>query len=177
MPVRRLSSALMILFAVSLLGCADHVALTDPELDVHRAALLLGEEPADALGVIDIRETLSGSGDVVIVGQIGGVANPWTKNEASFVIVDATFLMDVDDHDHHHDGDCEGCPYCSKKKQNEVEAMALIELVDPAGQVIACDARRLFDLRESQTVVAKGRATVDEFGNLIVAANGLYIRR
>jgi hypothetical protein len=143
----------------------------ESEMAAARAQFLLAEEPADAQGVLDLRETGT-TGDVVVVGCIGGVAEPWSKGQALFVISDPTAGGD----DGHICTD-DGCPFCAKKKLAENEAIAVVQFVDAQGRVLPLDARALFDLQVQQTVVVRGHARFDELGSLILSANGLYIRR
>ncbi len=51
---------------------------------------LLASEPEEAVDVIKARETAKDQDDVVIVGRIGGSANPWVDGRAAFSIVDAS---------------------------------------------------------------------------------------
>ncbi len=43
--------------------------------------------------------------------------------------------------------------------------------------ILNINTQRLFELKTHQIVVVRGRARTNELGNLIVAANGLYVRR
>jgi hypothetical protein len=143
----------------------------ETEMASARARFLLAEEPADALGVLDVREAAT-TGEVVVVGQVGGVPEPWSKGQAVFIIIDPAAGED----DGHLCSD-PGCPFCANKKQAENEAIAVVQFVDDRGKVLPLDARELFGLEVQQTVVVRGRANVDELGSLILSANGLYIRR
>jgi hypothetical protein len=141
------------------------------EMAAARAQFLLAEEPADAQGVLDLRDAGT-TGDVVVVGRVGGVSQPWSKGQALFIISDPTAGDDGG-----HVCIDEGCPFCANKKQAENEAIAVVQFVDAQGRVLPLDARELFDLQTQQTVVVRGRAKIDELGSLILSANGLYIRR
>ena len=121
------------------------------------------------------REGLVGEKEIVVLGTIGGVADPWEKGRAAFMIADPS-TASVEDEDAHVCTD-ESCPFCAKNKTPESEMLALVRFVDERGQVIAVDARELFGLRADDLVVVRGRARVDELGYLVVVADGLYIRR
>ena len=43
--------------------------------------------------------------------------------------------------------------------------------------MLAADARRLFGVKELQTVVVRGTATKDDNGNLVVVSTGLFITK
>jgi hypothetical protein len=157
------------LLSLSLLvaGCGGAQA----QFDAARARYLLVEEPAEPVGILELRESAV-TGDVVVVGRVGGVSQPWSKGQAAFIISDPTAGGD----DGHVCTD-EGCPFCAKKKQAETDAIAVVQFVDEQGRILPLDARELFQLKSDQTIVVQGRATVDALGSLILSANGLYIRR
>lgn len=149
------------------LGCGTH----NTELDTQRAKYLLADEPPGAVGVLDLRESISGDQQVVVVGQIGGIADPWSRGQASFVIMDPVALMEGEGHSENCD-----CPFCHKSSE-ETEGLALVQFVDDSGEVLSVDAQRLFCVSKDQMVVVQGRAKLDQLGHLVVAAHGLYIRR
>lgn len=151
-------------------GCGDSEA-DEALLSAHRSQYLLAEEPLGAETVLDIRERLAEqtAGDVVIVGLIGGMDDPWAADEAAFVIADPFIMAEG-----HHE--CEGCAFCTQNK-NTSEALALVQFVGDDGKPLPVDSRRLFQLSENQTVVVRGKASLSPAGLMIVSADGLYIRR
>lgn len=180
---------------LGMVGCSK--TTIDPQLAAElRAKYVLSAEPADATGVLDLREVLKDPQDVVLIGQIGGIDNPWTRGQASFVITDPSLAAIVeDDHDHKdhkdhkvgekeahkHDHNAPGhdpatCPFCSKG-YDPTKALALVQFVDDAGKVLPVDARELFQLEKEQLVVIQGRAQQDPAGYLVVSAKGLFVRR
>jgi len=48
--------------------------------------------------------------------------------------------------------------------------------VDEQGQRLPIDARKLLGVKENQLVVVRGRPKIDEFGGLVVSADGIYLR-
>lgn len=141
------------------------------QLDTQRAKYLLADEPPGAVGILDLRESISGDQRVVLVGQIGGITDPWSRGQASFVIVDPVALMEGEGHSQ----DCD-CPFC-RQSSEETEGLALVQFVDDSGEVLSVDAQRLFGVSQDQMVVVQGRAKLDQLGHLVVAAHGLYVRR
>jgi hypothetical protein len=145
------------------------------------AADLATAEPADAAQV---------PAEVVVVGRIGGVPNPWKQaqpdypwsaSQAQFVIADAAAATEVEEHSHaghahedpHHD-----CPFCAEAANSNV--VAVVRFTDSDGKVIPVDARQLFELEGDETVVVRGKAHLlgdSKDGVLMVDANGLYVRR
>jgi hypothetical protein len=178
---------LLLLSAASLAaGCGHSADALGPEAMACREKFLLAEEPADVQGVLDARESLTalksgspGSADagypVAVVGQIGGVPDPWTKGQAAFMMIDPAAAASAGEH-HHPDGCSEDCPFCSKNEHG-TEQLAMVQFVDETGRVLPHDARRLFDLAPGQTVVVHGRAHIDDLGYLVITASGLYVRR
>ncbi|MDP6554628.1 MAG: hypothetical protein QGF59_06930 [Pirellulaceae bacterium] len=74
-----------------LSGCAQEGPATSTPsglVTVDGSKYLLGSEPESASGVIKVRDEAKDQDDVVIVGRIGGSANPWIDGRAAFSIVD-----------------------------------------------------------------------------------------
>lgn len=89
---------------------------------------------------------------------------------AAFTIVDLKIPYCAED---------EGCPtpwdYCCT--QNDVkDNIATIMLVDADGNPVSEDARKLLGVKELSVVVAQGKATRDDAGNLSIAATSVFIR-
>jgi hypothetical protein len=152
----------------SALGCG--AAKVDPQLTEHRQRLILAEEPSGAMGVLDARESAALEADITLVGQIGGSTSPWSPGQASFVMIDPAAAAEG----HEHCG--EDCPFCKHKSDGQ-DALALVQFQDEQGSVLPIDARELFQLHDQDTVVVRGRAHINEFGLLVVAASGIYLRR
>ena len=93
---------------------------------------------------------------------------------ALFLVADPSLAVGSDDHAH----ECgDGCPFCVKKREDQTEALAVVEFVDDAGKVLPYDVRQLFGVAENQIVVVRGQPRIDDLGGLIISARGLYIRR
>jgi hypothetical protein len=172
MKVSAASLLLALVLAALSIGCGGSPAAPAPDLAAERARLLLAEEPEGVLPVLAVRDVLAQQSEVVVVGRIGGMANPWDEGRASFVITDPS----VDAAEGHECTDA-GCAFCKHKNETASDALAVVQFVDPAGNVLPIDARQLFDVAADQMVVVRGRAKVDALGHLVLAADGLYIRR
>ncbi len=162
-----LSRIQLTFIALFLAGCN-----TAADVAEQRQKYLLNEEPAAVVSITDLVTPIPDTMDVALVGKIGGVSEPWTKGRAEFVIVDPVVLMEEEQH-----GDGCDCHFCQDEKGSTLLGRALVRFVDESGEVVAIDARRLFDVKESQMVVVRGKAKSDPLGNLTVAADGMYIRR
>jgi len=161
-----------LLMLAMLLGCGDDAA-DPPKVAIDAAPYLLKEPPAAAQEVKVIHESAGVNQEVVVVGKIGGSSNPWIEGRAAFNIVDREVKSCLD-----IPGD--GCPtpwdYCCTQA-DLLGATALVKVVGEDGRLLAADARRLFGVKELQTVIVRGTASKDKQGNLVVLASGLYIKR
>lgn len=178
--MRQLSVCAICLALVSIhTGCQRNAPTVDTATTVAaRDRYLLDDEPEGVEGVLDVQESYSAPRDVVLVGKIGGVDNPWTSGKAAFILADPIALAEKASTDANHGCDDPGCKFCARKKADELkEGLAVVEFKDDQGQVVAIDARQLFNVDESHMVVVRGRAHVNELGCLVVAADGLYVRK
>ena len=127
----------------------------------------------------------SDSMEVVVMGQIGGLTNPWAetqpdypfaKKEAKFFLADAGEVVEAQESGHVH-APGEECPFCAAHAKDNVELIAVVQFVDEKGKILPMDVRELFDLKEKDTVVVRGKAQVIPGGLLVVEASGIYVRR
>ena len=154
-----------------LCGCASEGPSPDGK------TVLLETEPADAQGVTDTKNNLMifgipVEGASVLVGRVGGGQNEtWDPNQAAFLIRDLDLKAESSEHDGNHDN----CKFCQAEKARELEAMALVRVVDADGNVFPTDARQLLNLKEDQVVVAQGEASLED-ETLIFNATHIHIR-
>jgi len=134
---------------------------------------LLAAEPAGAMSVKDVRQSVKDGEEVVVVGRIGGTVKPWIDGRAGFQIVDTSFTPCSE-----KEGDTCQTPwdYCCDAKEDLAKGMATVKVVDDQGQTVPTDARQLLGLKELDTIVVHGRAKRDEQGNLTVLAAGIHRR-
>ncbi len=136
------------------------------------STFLLSSEPDGAEGVIKVREVAADGEDIVVVGRIGGSANPWIDGRAAFSIVDESLQACSD-----IPGD--GCPepwdYCCETSKLPA-ATALVKVVDQHGDLVKTDAKQLLNVEELSTVVVQGKAQRDDAGNLTVLASGVFVK-
>ena len=151
---------------VTFIGCSQQ-----PEkVVIDKSKYMLTTEPAGAQEVIVAKKESQAEQEITIVGRIGGSADPWVKDRAAFTIVDSSLKACSED----------GCPvpwdYCCLTDQLP-EATALVQFVDEQGAILPEDSRKLFDVKELNTVVVKGVAKKDDAGNLTVLASGMFVRK
>lgn len=174
-----MKKSLLIITSVALLGlflsCSRENAGDDdaskPAIDGSK--YLLSAEPEGAIDVIQVREEVADGDDIVIVGRIGGSADPWNEGRAAFSIVDGSLKACSD-----IPGDNCSMPwdYCCETEKLPT-ATALVMVVDENGDLVEADARKLLKVKELSTVVVQGKAQRDDAGNLTVLANGIFVKR
>ncbi len=188
MLARTLSLALAALLTATL-GCfGEKPQLGQATIDAARAQLILAEEPTGAVTPLDLREQEGGfqPGHVVLVGQIGGVPNPWKgietnfpwrSGEATFFLVDPGTAAEFADHSADDPDHAENCPFCARRAEDSANAVAVVTFLDQQGEPYAADAEQLLTLKKGATVVVSGLAKlVGETKTLVVEADGLYLR-
>ena len=165
-------------------GCSRDTQPVD--IEAQRTAFLLAAEPVGLMGVAEAKETVKEAQDVAILGRISaGSDAPWSEGQAAFILseVSAVVLDDETEAEHDHGGEGHGgeghdpstCPFC--KKAEAAAVRAIVRFHDESGDVVPVDARQLFEVEKDQLVVVQGRGEVDESGNLIIAASGIFVRR
>lgn len=155
-----------------LIGCGAQ-SPTAPKSEVKKPAdprFILAAEPANPVGVIDAKTSAKNDEAIALVGRIGGDVNPWIEGRASFLLVDSSFKPCSDE---------EGCAtpwdYCCEA--DIAKGKATIKFVNDKGETLPTDARELLAVKELQTIVVKGKAKRDEAGNLVVLADGIFVRQ
>jgi hypothetical protein len=74
---------------LTLAGCAQGTPQNKPAPSaVDGSKYLLTAEPSGGNDVIKAREAAKDGDEIVIIGRIGGSANPWVDGRAAFSIVD-----------------------------------------------------------------------------------------
>jgi len=123
--------------------------------------------------------------DVVLVGQIGGLSNPWketlpdfpfARNQATFALADPMAVIENEESGHSH-APGEECAFCEAHATDRSAMLAMVRFLDKNGKVLQTDVRQLFDIKENDTVVIQGTARVLEGGMMVVDATGLYLRQ
>jgi hypothetical protein len=159
----------------------------------HRARLQIAEMPQEASHVLTVQKQFVANKkkpaapktrEVVLVGQIGGMPNvwpethpdfPWYGGQASFFLVDSKIAQKFAAHAKHHGG--QECAFCRQLAAKNANAIAVVNLVDEKGETLRVDARKLFELKERQTVVVRGTAKLLAGSLLVVDATGLHVKR
>lgn len=140
----------------------------DPAALAEGKKYLLGQEPAAARGVIDVRKEAKDGDEVTVVGRVGGAVNPFTPGRATFLIVDPSLKP----------AEACSCPwdYCESPEEELAAARATVKFLDNQGKTLQAAAKDIFGIKELTTVVIKGKARREE-GNLTVVADGIFVRK
>lgn len=157
-------------------GCGSAIESTavasSASTNIDASQYKLVEEPEGAMGVIAARESIEDGAPLVLVGRIGGAANPWIDGRAAFTLLDPSMAVVANGED---TGETELCldDCCAIDRQN---CTTLVKVVDAQGKLVLMDSRELLGLKESDMVVVKGTAQKDKAGNFVMLANGVYLR-
>jgi hypothetical protein len=123
--------------------------------------------------------------EVAMVGQIGGLANPWeetqpefpfSSNFAVFFLADPQAVAENAEAGHVH-APGEECAFCAAHAEENSEQFAMVRLLDEKGKPLPMDVREILDITDNDTVVVKGSAQIVEGGMLVVKATGIYVRK
>jgi hypothetical protein len=163
--------------AAAFTGCGngsqsnDIISVTPAVIDGSK--YLLADEPDEAVGVIEARESAEDGAPIVVVGRVGGATNPWVEGRAAFTLIDASMVVVEGGEDDAEGELClEDC--CT---EDRAACTTLVKVLDADGKVIAADSRQLLGLTVDDTVVVRGKANKDASGNFVVVAEGVFVRR
>ena len=170
------------------------LAADTAELAAQRTRLQMASVPQEPASVLAVRKQLKAepaqpgapqARDVTVVGQIGGMPNPWSDThpdfpwfagQASFFLVDEKVAAQFASHAKSHGGD-HHCAFCQRLAAKNAHAIAVVNFVDEAGKILPIDARELLGLEEHQRIVLRGRAELLGGTMLVIHADGVHIRR
>ena len=122
---------------------------------------------------------------VVMVGRIGGLANPSPEMQPDFPFAKGraiVFLADLgavaeNEVEGHNHAPGEECAFCASHAANTADMLAFVRFLDEKGEVLPMDVQQLFDVNGKETVVVRGSARIVAGGTLVVDATAIYIRR
>lgn len=174
MKVRRAVLLLLVSGSIGLLGCGGDASEPESQapVNVDGGRYLLTEEPNGAVGVLAARESSEDGAPLVLVGRIGGVANPWIEGRAAFTLMDPSLtVVEQGAGDDAGEVCLDDC--CAAER---AESTTLVKFVDEDGQVVPVDSRRLLGVKEEDMVVIQGTTKKSEDGAFSVLATGLFVR-
>jgi hypothetical protein len=191
-----MSTALKLAGLICLFAAQQQVVFADnsAELASQRARLELASlpnDPADVLAVIKrlkSRSAQPGESDPVevsVVGQIGGMPNPWSDThpdfpwfagQASLFLLDTKIAAQFAKHAKSHGGN-HNCAFCQRLAAKHAHSVAVVNFVDEKGEILKIDARELLGLQENERIVVRGRAELLGGTMLVIHADGVHFRR
>ena len=132
-----------------------------------------GEPPSMARPIGEIVQSPSVGEEVTVRGQIGGAVDPFGEGYAIFLLADESLLF------------CDememSCPTpwdaCCEDPEKVQANRALVQITDEKGQVLPLSLKDFEGLAPNSKVVVAGKvAEVDQAGNVIIDASGIYRR-
>jgi hypothetical protein len=179
MRIRTITSALW-LTAALISGCGDAPAVQPrtaaAQAQIDGARYMLAEEPDDAIGVIEARQSASDGATLTVVGRIGGTSSPWVDGRAAFTLLDASLVLVAEGTDAGDAGDGQICTgdCCATERAH---ATMLVKILGDNGRVLVVDSRDLLGIAENDMVVVRGTAKKDKNGNVTLVADAVFVRR
>lgn len=164
----------LLLVSLVMVGCGKPAATT-PKPAASKPAdprFLLAADPANPLSVIEAKKSAKNDEAITLVGRIGGDVKPWIEGRASFLLVDSSFKPCNE-----IPGDSCETPWDYCCESDLAKGKATIKFVNDKGETLPTDARDLLAVKELQTLVVKGKAKRDDAGNLVVLAEGIFVRK
>ncbi len=159
-----------ILFALSL-AISEPPATTPPTIP---AAVFVETMPKDAKSAGWVKKNAKKGEKVVMEAKIGGRAEPFVKNRASFMVADRS-LKSCNE----IEGDtCEKpWDYCCEPSESKKANMLIVQVVDAEGKLIKCDAKGVHGLEPLAIVVIEGTVSnIDDKGNCTVDAKQIWVK-
>lgn len=173
-----LSVVIASMISLAVAGCggsssANVSSQAASAVSIDGSKYVLADEPDGAIGVIAARESAKDGEPIVVVGRIGGAANPWIEGRAAFTLLDASKSIVATGTESKEGEICTG-DCCASERAG---CTALVTVVDAGERVLAVDSRQLLGLVANDMVVVRGKAKKDDSGNFVVVADGVYVRR
>ena len=136
------------------------------------ANLLVTEQPAGAIGVIEARTAAKAGDRVAVIGRIGGSRAPFVSSRAIFTIVDQSMksCLETDEEEH--------CPrpwdYCCEDKKELAKSIASIEISDANGKPLALALESEGTFKPLMLIAVEGTLQSTEGGSFVVRAEHVY---
>lgn len=156
----------------ALEGCGQSVP---PEVLAIRERLLAKQEPEGAITIEQARKQVAEDPNVTLIVRVGNrnFTNWSAEKQATFYVSEG---FPGSDYNVGPDHDASTCPFC-KWKWKEEDSMAVVQVVNEAGDVLPHSAESVLDLAPGDTLTLQGEGTVDESGFLLVRLSRLFAHR
>lgn len=184
--------AAILLLVGGAVGCRSESATSEVPAEVaakHRALLVATEQPPEATPVSQVRQAIATSEhpaeglQVAVVGHIGGMPNPYRKNNlypefpwvaesAVFFLVDPRTVEEFKQHPHEKG---EECSFCMGLAEDLAHTAALVEFRDADGKPLDFRADQLLGLREGARVVVQGTGKIVAETEMVIVADKIFV--
>lgn len=138
--------------------------------------LFVDAAPEGGRGVGEVKADTEVTGDVVIVGRIGGRVEPFVPGAAMFLITDAKLLScdQMGEKDH-----CKTpWDYCCEPRDSLLANTATVQVVGEDGKPLALGLKDVSGLKPLVTVTVVGSvAAREDGGTLVVNAKHIYVAK
>jgi hypothetical protein len=136
------------------------------------ATLFASSAPGQAREVGAVRADAALRGPVVVHGRIGGRAEPFVDERATFLLVDTSLPTCNERH-----GD--GCPtpwdYCCETPQTILANTLTIQVVDSSGRLLKTSLEGQHGLKPSARVTVEGEIVQRDESAVIVNARSIFV--
>lgn len=154
-----------------LVGCggeAEDNAKTKTKATTKDVKLMLDTAPANPVAVKDMKDGLATEGDVVVFGRI----REFIEGFAGFTLVDQRMK-----HCAERPGDMCKTPwdYCCEDSGDMVKHSVIVE-VHKDGRIMKSNLDGMGGMDKLKDVIVRGKATKDSQGNVVIQANGIFVR-
>ncbi len=144
----------------------DEKAAPSPEL---KPLVVESGAPTQVIGVSQARETAPDGEEVTVEGRL----KDFVAGKAAFTIVDGSIPSCKEMEDDH-------CPtpwdYCCVAPNKLAVNSAAVQLVGADGKVLDGNLQGVNSIDNLSTVVVTGKAEKDAAGNLVIAANKVFLK-
>lgn len=167
-------SSVVVLACLALVACGESKEVQGTDTNQNTEAslegrLILNAEPAGGVAIRGMKESVKDGEDVVIHGRI----KDFLGGFAGFTIVDEEMKHCAERH-----GDQCKTPwdYCCMDKNDMVACTVSVE-VHEGGMPVKQSLNGMAGMNQLADVVVKGKATKSSDGNVIVVADGIFVKK
>ena len=170
--------ALALASILSLTACSDEKDTsnaTPAKEDSALTALVLKEEPAEAVDIADLRTSAKPGDEVTFAGKVIGSMNVFMDGRAVMILGDPKKLTSCD---LNPDDQCE-TPWdvCCDDPEVIKDSIVTVQAVDDAGKPVKEGFKGLAGMKELSSVVIKGEvADGSTDANMVVNATGIFVK-
>ncbi len=168
---------------VALTSCSDDKNDTTADSELNKqdkelaslTAILLSEEPANAIDIVDMRKTAAPGDPVVFTGKAMGGHDIFLEGRAIMILGDPNKITSCD---LNHGENC-STPWdvCCDDPEIIKSSIVTVQIADADGKPLKTTLKGLGGIKELTSVVVTGQvAKGSNKDNMIVNATGIYVK-